>query len=1553
MGEVAAAYVAGALRLEDAARVICVRSGLLRQISGQGAMAVVELAAAEAEALLAQTGVAVVVAALNGPTTTVLAGSPAAIEAVVTTLSEQGVFARRVQVDVASHSPQVEGLRSALLTELAAVEPQAAEIALYSTVRGTVLSGRELDATYWVDNLRQAVQFAPMVTRLLDDGLTCFLEISPHPTLAPAIEQSFRQHGSDAVVLASLRRNTDERLTLLETVGMFYGLGLPIVWSHLYPASGKVLRLPDYPWQRERFWLGDQTVPGASIPRRTAGHPLLGEHVESSLNWGTHFWATELGVELLPYLNDHRVRGQCILPATAYIEMALSAATELFGTRARSLEQIDFKQALTLSRENSQTIQVTLTAQTPGMLTFQCASRQPKENGQSGEWLAHASGTIKSGVDHDLDQALGTSYTELRQRLAMQTGAEHYAAMQSRGLQYGPSFQGVTRVWRQAGEALGQIQRVQEATGPYQIHPALLDSCFQIAIAALPNQLADAQIADTYVPVGIERLHVNQLPGTELWCYARIRPQPQSDDQRYAADLVVLDESDQVLIAVSGLVLQRIEQTSAALSNLFYEIRWQQADSFTALPEYADWRGKWLIFANSGSTLTATLEAFGGTCVVVRPGSTYDRLRSNEYQIDPTQPEHFRQLLADAFSAAQPCRGVIHLWALQTAIMSDIDVAALEQGVQLGLDSVLHLIQALNDAAWTKLPRLWLVTRGSQAVTPGDAVRSIIQAPLWGLGRTIQHEHPDLTCTRIDLGLDLTDEDQAILKALLAPDNELELALRADGVYVSRLVHRAAPEDSTASPEPAGDRPFRLEISRAGTLDQLQLRAFELREPGPDEVLIEVWASGLNFRDVLKTLGMYPGLDGKAITLGDECAGTIVAIGSNVTDVQIGDAVVAVATHSFGTHVIANAQLVAPKPARMSFEEAATIPIAFLTAAYALEYLGRISSGERVLIHAAAGGVGLAAVQLAQAAGAEIFATAGNDTKRSFLRSLGVQHVLDSRSLAFADQVFAETNGEGVDVVLNSLSGDFIPNSMAILAPYGRFLEIGKRDIYQNRQIGLEPFRRNLAFFAIDLERMFVERPKLIGSLLRQIVGRVAAGELQPLPMQIFPIADVDDAFHMMEQARHIGKIVVSVTERETVPIAPAAHRSAPIRADATYLITGGFGGLGLSVAQWLADQGARQVVLVGRSGAPASAQPAIDVLSRAGVNVVALAADVTRSDDVTRVLTYIRQHLPPLRGVIHAVGILDDGILLQQSAQRFRTVVQPKVDGAWNLHAQTLGATDTPPLDFFVLFSSVTSVLGSPGQSNYAAANAFLDALAHARRAAGLPALSINWCPWSAVGMAARLEQRGQQALRGLRAITPQQGVMALGALLREDTAQVGVMSFNAAEWIAAYPASAHSNQLALLATSEPEQPATTSVRDSLLAVEPGRRRRIALETYVREQVSHVLRLAPSRIGITTPLRNLGFDSLMSLELRNRLEAGLQLSLSASLTWNYPTIEVLVPYLAERMQIPLDATDREPAPVLSESSSGNAANLNDELSQLSAEDLEMLLLQELEDLDL
>jgi NADPH:quinone reductase-like Zn-dependent oxidoreductase len=321
-----------------------------------------------------------------------------------------------------------------------------------------------------------------------------------------------------------------------------------------------------------------------------------------------------------------------------------------------------------------------------------------------------------------------------------------------------------------------------------------------------------------------------------------------------------------------------------------------------------------------------------------------------------------------------------------------------------------------------------------------------------------------------------------------------------------------------------------LLISTAGILDELTLQPTTRQPPASQEVEIEVCAVGLNFKEVMKALGIYPDNSEGYVTFGGDCAGKIVALGEDVEEFEIGDEVIGIAAKSFSSFATIPTYLLMPKPSNLSFEEAVTIPATFLTAYYALHHLGRLNKGDRVLIHAAAGGVGLAAVQLSQMVGAEIFATAGNPQKREFLRSLGIKYVMDSMSVAFADEVMELTHGKGVDVILNSLAGEFLPKSLSVLAKFGRFLEIGKRDIYENSQLGLYPFRNNLSFFAINLGQVWLERPDFTASLFREVMRCFEIGVLKPLPYEVFPISEVVNAFRYMRKAKHIGKIVVSLT---------------------------------------------------------------------------------------------------------------------------------------------------------------------------------------------------------------------------------------------------------------------------------------------------------------------------------------------------------------------------------------------------------------------------------------
>ena len=752
-------------------------------------------------------------------------------------------------------------------------------------------------------------------------------------------------------------------------------------------------------------------------------------------------------------------------------------------------------------------------------------------------------------------------------------------------------------------------------------------------------------------------------------------------------------------------------------------------------------------------------------------------------------------------------------------------------------------------------------------------------------------EHPELGCVRLDLDPSRPVETQldALIADLLAPGDENQVAYRGGVRRVARLAR--ATVEKPAAPAPAAE-PVILRAADSGVLDDLAWAPLARRAPGRGEVEIQVHASGVGFRDVMNALAMRRDAD----PLGSECAGVITAVGDGVNGLAVGDDVVALAAGSLASHAMARADLVMRKPARLSFEEAVTFPTAAVTAYYALHVAARLQKGERVLIHAATGGVGLAAVQIARRAGAEVFATAGSDAKRAFLRSIGVQHVFSSRTLDFASAIQAVTGKRGVDVVLNSLTGDFIGASVSVLAEKGRFLEIGKRDLWSAERFAAE--RPRASYHVIDLASGTEDTHAALAAAFREVIELAGRGEVAPLPLAIFPWHRAAGAFRQMAQAGHIGKVVI------TQPVASAA--TAPLREDATYLITGGLAGLGLLTAEWMAGQGARNFVLIGRRAPSDDARAAIARLESQGARVAVYQADVADAAALARIVDETAVSMPPLRGVVHSAGLLRDGVLQRQEWSRFAEVMAPKVDGAWNLHAVTLGK----PLDFFVLYSSVAGLIGSSAQANHASANAFMDALAHERQARGWPALSINWGVWSEVGSAAERQAGDRVKLQGVGTIAPAHGLKVLGALLPSARPQVAVLPVVWDLYLRQFRGSAPAwlrEVAASRARSGPARPAEAAAADETVSLRarlqdvPASRQLEAVEAHVMAQVVSVIGLDPSRpLDPQQALGEIGVDSLMAVELRNRLTStlGLERGLPATLVFDYPTVASIARYL-------------------------------------------------------
>jgi acyl transferase domain-containing protein/NADPH:quinone reductase-like Zn-dependent oxidoreductase/short-subunit dehydrogenase len=781
----------------------------------------------------------------------------------------------------------------------------------------------------------------------------------------------------------------------------------------------------------------------------------------------------------------------------------------------------------------------------------------------------------------------------------------------------------------------------------------------------------------------------------------------------------------------------------------------------------------------------------------------------------------------------------------------------------------------LSAAAAAAKARLWLVARGAVQPDGVPEAHDPAEAALWGLGRVVCNEMPGIESRLIDLSPRLAPVEavHALLAELGAPDDETEIVWTPAGRRVLRLL-RARSSEAAAS---GGG--LALAVGQPGLMEALRWSPAPRRRPGPGEIEIAVAAAGLNFRDVMWAQGLLPETllaDGFAgPTLGMECAGTVAAIGSDVAGLSVGDRVVAFAPAALATHAVTLAAASARLPQAMSFAEGATIPVAFLTALYALDELGRLRAGETVLIHGGAGGVGLAALQIAERRGARVIATAGTVEKRALLRLAGAAHVFDSRNLGFVDGVREATGGRGVDVVLNSLAGEAMEASLGLLRPFGRFIELGKRDFALNTRAGLRPLARNIAYFGVDLDAVMAADSALAARLFAELAELAAAGAIRPLPHRVLPGREVRDAFRLMQGSGHIGKIVLT-------PPSPAPARARrdpvaePVRDDRTYVVTGGLGGLGLEVARQLAAQGARHLALLSRRGVADEAGAAVLAeLERGGVTIARLACDVADAAALEATLAAIRSSMAPIGGVVHAAAVLADATLGGLDEARLAATLAPKLAGAWNLHC----ATREDPIGLFVLFSSATTAIGNPGQGAYVAANHALEALARLRRAEGLPAVAIGWGPVAETGMLARAPElrRLLEHRLGLRAMPVTEMRAALARLLAGPQAAVHVAELDGAQAGATLPI------LAAPTFAEARLPVQDAaagrhaddLRATLAALPPAEARS-TLEAALTAEVARILGLAPQAVDRSRPLADLGMDSLMAVELGLALEQRL-----------------------------------------------------------------------------
>ncbi|MER8226201.1 SDR family NAD(P)-dependent oxidoreductase [Streptomyces sp. NPDC094143] len=1448
IGEIAAAHVAGVMSLPDACALVAARGRLMQELPPGGAMFAVEAAEDEVLPLLAGRADAGI-AAVNGPRSVVVSGAEAAVAEVAAELAAGGRRTTRLRVSHAFHSPLMDPMLDAFREVAAGIAYAPPRMAVISNVTGRAAAPGELqDPEYWVRHVREAVRFHDGVAWLAAHGADRFWEIGPDGTLTALAQDCLAEDTGDLLFVPSLRKDRDEADALLDALARAFAKGVDVDWPRLFDGTGaRVVQLPTYPFQRRRFWprppalLGDVTAAGLG----TSSHPLLGAAVALA-DGDTHLLTGRLSLHSSPWLKEHALTSTALFPATGFLDLALHAGAR---TGCEHVAELTILTPLTLPAHGGVQVQVRVEASDAGGARALTVHGRPDDAHPDDPWTLHVSGLLTA------EPAAGASSAYDFTAWPPRDGEEvpldgFYEAFADRGHLYGPLFQGLTRVWTRGEEVFAEVRLPADAdpaAGAFDLHPALLDAALH-AVMFVPMEDAGR------LPFSWNDVRLDAVGASAL----RVRMVQRGPE---AVALELADPAGRPVASVGSLTLRELtgDLDGATVGSPgrqgLYEVDWQPVPPSGA-PAPADWA---VIGSAEARDLAAALREAGHTATVV-PGP--DALAD-------------AALVPDTVLYAVPAAG-------RTA---DGDPA--RRARDLTAEVLAFLRRWLDDPAFAAA-RLAVVTRG--AVPAGPRPADPAQAAVWGLVRSARTENPGR--------LVLVDTDGTAASAAALPgalgDTAFELAVHDGSVTAPRVVPLAA--DRALVPPP-GTEAWRLGVERKGTLEGLRLTPCpEVTAPlAPREVRISMRACGVNFRDVLTALGMYPG---DATAIGLEGAGVVTETGADVTSVAPGDRVMGMFAGAFGPVAVADERMVAPIPKGWSFAEAATVPIVYLTAYYALVDLAALKPGESVLVHAAAGGVGSAAVQLARHLGAEVYGTA-SPAKWDALRAAGLddRHLASSRDLGFEERLRTATEGRGVDVVLDSLAGEFVDASLRLLPRGGRFLEMGKTDVRDPAAVAAD--HPGVLYRAFDLVEAGPDR---IGEILRELAELFDRGVIEPLPMTVWDVRRAPEAFRYLSQAKHVGKVVL------TVPAAPDP--------EGTVLLTGGLGGLGRATARHLvAEHGVKHLLIAGRRGpdTPGAADLRAE-LAALGAEVTVAACDIADRTALAPLLAGIPADRP-LTAVVHTAGVLADGVLTSMTPARLAEALRPKADAVVALHELTRDLD----LARFVVFSSVAGTFGGAGQANYSAANAFLDAFAHHRRALGLPAVSLAWGTWLPdAGMTGELTDadRERHARTGMVPLGPERGMRLLDAASASDRAALLPMDLDAAalrehhdvlpvllRGLVRTPVRRRADAAPATAGAATATEATLAER--LAPLSAADREQLLLDV-VAEQAAAVLgHGSADAMEPDQTFKELGFDSLTAVELRNRLGAVTGLRLPATLVFDYPTPLAQARHLLDALDLP------------------------------------------------
>lgn len=1445
VGEYVAACIAGVFSLADALKLISARGYLIEALGSEvpgnmlSILSDIDVVKMHLERYKGQISVA----AVNSLDSVVVSGNQDAILQLQSELNALDITNFLLNVSHAFHSHLMQPVYNEFLELAKSVKYNQPSITLISNVTNKPIE-EKLDAQYWAEHIIKPVLFVDSIKRIDTMGIRNFIEIGPKPILTTLASNCELSNDTENRIFVPSIKPNQEVSTLLKSVASCYAKGINIYWNGLYN-SKKYCKtiLPNYCFDNQDTWsevLKDQNSDLSNIPIK---HNLLqNQKISPALVENQYQFESRISSQDLDYIKDHQVFRKIICPASAYVEMFLAGVKKVAPCDNAIVVLHDISIERPLEIIDTKTVQVLLNKSVDEVYDVEIYSLNPRGEGDP-HWERHVTGQ----VEYKQNESLVTrklNINDLKEGLVEKKDIkEFYKNLSSKGINYGRSLQNIRAFWsNNQGVSLGHV-RLDDNVNDYTSHPGLLDSCFHLLLAAFEDN-------NLYLPIGYKKFTFYKSLPSELYAYI-VFNEKQDNSELLIATIRLIDIDGNIAAILEGCKLKKsVDRSKINLSytQCFYSTQWKKAQENI----------------ESNKKLS--------NCLVI----------SDDYGIAEHIKSDVRKYSGDLTTIITRNDVISNLNDSMNRVsyQNIIYLANNKKDEQVDCKSLLLLSQYIKN--YNLDTKLLVVTKGVKES------KALWQSVIWGFCNTLVLEL-DIPVVSLDLENDSNaiEDSHHITSELNCSGSETQVAYINGERFVARLRDLNITDFNNNSPKI-------LSLSNYGVLSSLYMKDLELPSLKVNEVKVKVLSSGINFRDLLRMLGMMRGIEDsnntqEAIDLvfGYECSGIVEEIGQKVLEFKKGDEVIVYKPGgSIATNVIVPEELLVSKPKNLSFSEAATVPVAYITAAYGLLKCANLRSTDKILIHNAAGGVGQAAVQIAQSIGAEIYATA-HPNKWAFLKSNGVSNIYSSRDQSFKEQINIDTNGAGVDVILNSLNGEFVSNSVSILKQGGRFCEIGKLNVWDKKRFKVE--RPDAKFYMYDLSEI---DNKGISVLLHDIISRIKKNSISALPVKEFPIDNVEQGMRYIQQAKHIGKISLTFDHKKEVPI---------VTSDASYIITGGLGGLGLRVMLWLASYNANHIVLIGRKKATPEAQRIIDRVNSQGVRVSVVKADIAKYDDVKHALSLCHN----LKGIIHAAGIIEDGLISTQSEKSFRNVMEAKVQGTWHLH----NLTKELDLHYFICFSSIASFLGSIGQSNYSAANAFMDRFAHYRNSINLPCISVNWGPWSEIGMAASLVDRLKT--QGYKPISVSSGLDMLKQMisLANTIPQVAISPMDWPKYMKRVNKHVSFFDDVADSTLNKEEENKLSLMDVLDSVDSHDKLNV-LENSIKEYIRTVIGLRESvEIDTNVSIFDFGLDSLMAVELKNLIEKNVKIKLRSTLLFDYPNVKSLVGYLSQKIpSIQLDS---------------------------------------------